>query len=320
MNPGAMVFDAGLCLVLTGVAVTAILARDALDSAVLFGTFGLLMAVAWLRLGAPDLALIEAVIEMVVILFFGTLGYMRRIVGQTARPRGSRLRRRQVHVGLGAVLLLASFAVAVVAANVAGGEAALAPVVAEQQEAHEVVGNPVTAVLLDYRGFDTMLEITVLLVALVGVVFLQPSQGIWPAGRIIQPERHGMPVLSWFAARAIPIGVLLAVYLWYAGASEAGGAFQGGAMFGGMVGVVFMTRLAAYPEPDAAWLRALAAAGTVVFVSVAVFMLALGNSFLEYPDGLAKPLILGIEATLTLSIGACLGSMVTLVPGRSRYV
>ncbi|WP_404379122.1 hydrogen gas-evolving membrane-bound hydrogenase subunit E [Caenispirillum salinarum] len=319
MTLGATIFDIGLCLVLAGVALFALLARDALDSAILFGTFGLLMAVAWLRLGAPDLALIEAVIEMVVILFFGTLGYMRRVVGRRPQPSGRRLRQRQLYTGLGAAAVLVAFSIAVIAAGTAGGDAALAPVVAEEQK-NGAVKNPVTAVLLDYRAFDTLLEITVLLVALVGVIFLQPIRGIWPAGHTVQPERHGMPAMNWFAARAVPIGILLAVYLWYAGASEAGGAFQGGAMLGGMVGVIFMTRLAEYPDPDAAWVRAAAAAGVVVFTSIATLMLALGNSFLEYPDGLTKPLILTIEATLTLSIGACLGSMVTLVPGRSRYV
>ena len=42
------------------------------------------------------------------------------------------------------------------------------------------VTNPVTAVLLNYRGYDTLLEVGVLLLAVVGVWSLR--RGEWPAG------------------------------------------------------------------------------------------------------------------------------------------
>ncbi|PJF45885.1 MAG: sodium:proton antiporter, partial [Candidatus Thermofonsia Clade 3 bacterium] len=39
--------------------------------------------------------------------------------------------------------------------------------------------NPVTAVLLNYRGYDTLLEVAVLLLAIVGVWAIAPRARIW---------------------------------------------------------------------------------------------------------------------------------------------
>jgi uncharacterized MnhB-related membrane protein len=54
--------DLALCSVLAGLAVTSLMAQDQFRSVVLFMTFGLVMALAWSRLGAPDIALVEAAI------------------------------------------------------------------------------------------------------------------------------------------------------------------------------------------------------------------------------------------------------------------
>ncbi len=56
------IFDLLLALTLVGLAWTALTAKDLFKAIVLFISFGMLMAVAWLRLQAVDIALAEAAI------------------------------------------------------------------------------------------------------------------------------------------------------------------------------------------------------------------------------------------------------------------
>ena len=56
------VFDVTLCLILIWLAWHVLTSEDLFRSVVLFISFGLLMALGWVRLQAPDIALAEAAI------------------------------------------------------------------------------------------------------------------------------------------------------------------------------------------------------------------------------------------------------------------
>lgn len=90
------------------------------------------------------------------------------------------------------------------------------------------VDNPVTAVLLNFRGYDTLLEVGVLLIALLGVWSL--PRGSSPQG-VTTLDAPG-PVLVAFARLLAPLMVLVAAYLTWVGAYAPGGAFQGAAVLG----------------------------------------------------------------------------------------
>ena len=62
INSTLPIFDLLLALTLVGLAWTALTAKDLFKAIVLFISFGMLMAVAWLRLQAVDIALAEAAI------------------------------------------------------------------------------------------------------------------------------------------------------------------------------------------------------------------------------------------------------------------
>lgn len=315
---GELFFDVALCAVLAGVAMAACAASDALDGAILFGLFGLLMATAWLRLGAPDLALVEAVIELIVILFFGVLGFLRRAVdAPPGAPPATTARSRWT--GFAAGLPLALLVGAVLWTSRLWEQRSSLGLRVDAALTDGGIENPVTAVLLDFRSVDTLLEIAVLLLALVAIHAIEPRESDARAGRLLDPSRHGMPTLAWFARRVVPVGLLLATYLWYAGSSEAGGAFQAGALIAGMVGIAFMTDIMPWPRPEAAWARWTAAGGLVVFAAIALGLVLAGHAPLGYPEGGAKAFILGIEAVLTVAIGMTLGAIVVAVPGRSRF-
>lgn len=161
------------------------------------------------------------------------------------------------------------------------------------------VANPVTAVLLNYRGYDTFLEVAVLLLALIGV---------WSVARRarVPAKVPNTPILKVFVRLLMPLMIIAAGYLLWTGADAPGGAFQGGAVLGGM-GVLWIA--AAVYEP-VYWLRPLLrpllVVGMLSFLLGGAAMMALGGSMLEYPEGQAKTWILVIETGATLSIGATL--------------
>lgn len=74
-----LAFDLLLSAALLWSAVRAITTRDLFRSVVLFIVFGLLMALAWARLDAPDVALAEAALGagLVGALLLDTVGHLR---------------------------------------------------------------------------------------------------------------------------------------------------------------------------------------------------------------------------------------------------
>ncbi|MEN8107934.1 MAG: MnhB domain-containing protein [Pseudomonadota bacterium] len=164
------------------------------------------------------------------------------------------------------------------------------------------VSNPVTAVLLNFRGYDTLLEMGVLLVALLGV---------WSLGSI--PEQCESPppgpVLNMLPRLLVPVLILVAGYLLWVGAYAPGGAFQAGSVLGA-AGVLLLlagwcpdVRLVGLP------LRIVLAAGLGMFFTVGMVLILVGRQLLEYPPALAGTLILLIEAAATLSIGITLAAL-----------
>lgn len=69
-----------LVIALWATAAGALLSRDLFRAVVMFIVFGLIMALTWTRLHAPDLAIAEAAIGagLAGMLFLDALGHLRR--------------------------------------------------------------------------------------------------------------------------------------------------------------------------------------------------------------------------------------------------
>jgi multisubunit Na+/H+ antiporter MnhB subunit len=160
------------------------------------------------------------------------------------------------------------------------------------------VAHPVTAVLLNFRGYDTLLEVAVLLLALIATWSLRLPRP--PVGR----DSPGL-VLQELVRLLVPLLIVLAGYLLWLGAHAPGGAFQAGALLAGAG--VLLTLVGGRPLGPLAppVLRGLAALGVAVFLAVALIVMGEGR-LLEYPRGQAGLLILLIEAASTVSIGLTL--------------
>ena len=161
------------------------------------------------------------------------------------------------------------------------------------------VTNPVTAVLLNFRAFDTLLEIAVLLLTLVGV---------WALGLRI-PGAETLRASSIFASLlrlSAPVLTVIAGYLLWIGAKAPGGAFQAGAV---LAGVGVLLHVAGLLKLRPSVLRWAAVAGLLVFVAVGLAMLAQNGALLDYPPASAGGWILLIETAATISIAAILTAL-----------
>jgi len=161
------------------------------------------------------------------------------------------------------------------------------------------VGHPVTAVLLNFRGYDTLLEMLVLLLALIGV----RSLGELPPLEAAPPAS---PVLTELLRFLTPLLLLVAVYLLWRGSDGPGGAFQAGAVLGAAGVLWLLAERPAAQAPTELPLRPVLVLGVAAFVLVGLYGTATEGAFLAYPGDAAGGLIFAIEAVASVSIAATL--------------
>jgi multisubunit Na+/H+ antiporter MnhB subunit len=310
----ATALEAVLAAAVLSLAIATIAAREASTAAVGFITYGLLLALVWVRLDAVDVALTEAAIS-------GGLG------GVLLLAAAARLQTTEASAEAerpGAILRLAAAALSgAVAAALAAGVLLLpdpAPTLASLAAAHATVtglGNPVTNVLMAFRALDTVLEKIVLLLALVGVWSLAADR-LWGGrpGPRHRADPHG--VLAFLGRRLPPVGIVVGSYVLWTGADHPGGAFAGGTIVAAMWLLLMMAGLADTPLVDSRRLRLVLIAGPGVFFIVGLAGLFFGAAFLAYPMAHAKPLIVGIEIAMMLTIAATLALLMAGAPERRR--
>ena len=305
--------DIGLAMLVFAVAAWTVFARGAFAATVGYVVYGLLLSLVWIRLFAVDVALTEAAIGSGVtgILLIGAAARLRRGENAGRETSLSGACHASWHAGL---CILVALALAGVVLLLPDQGPSLAP--QSMQHLPETgLGNPVTAVLIAYRSFDTMLEKVVLVLAVVGVWSLGADRywGGAPGEATRRAARADarLPRASVGAARhpgRCPC-------LWV-GADEPGGAFQGGAILAAMWMIVMMARLTEAPPTSAFWLRLALVAGPLVFLAAGVAGAIFAGGFFAYPPGFAKPAILFIETFMVLSIAVTLPMLVAGPPRR----
>jgi multisubunit Na+/H+ antiporter MnhB subunit len=171
------------------------------------------------------------------------------------------------------------------------------------------VEHPITAVLLNFRSYDTLLEIGVLVIAgIAGISMAKTTSLEDPKLRTADALLYSLQ--RWF----VPLMLVLSGYLLWAGADRPGGAFQAGAV---LAATGVLMRLGGTPMEflrPGLLLRLGLVTGFTVFLLVAVASAFGGEAFLAYPPGLTRPLILLIETALTLSIAMVLLALFVSAP------
>ncbi|MFT5407406.1 MAG: multicomponent Na+:H+ antiporter subunit B [Verrucomicrobiales bacterium] len=158
--------------------------------------------------------------------------------------------------------------------------------------------NVVTAVLADYRGFDTMFETVVILVAGIAIISVLSviGKGDQPRGGDIE-ERPEVPdlIIVQTCKLVIPILQIFALYVVAHGHYSPGGGFQGGVMMGASLILLALacglpTALQRLSERGAV---VLAVIGIVIYAGWGMLCLLMGANFLDY--GATDPILPGSE-------------------------
>ncbi|MDP1525707.1 MAG: monovalent cation/H+ antiporter subunit A [Rhodocyclaceae bacterium] len=214
-----------LTLIGATLAVT-VLHRQRLTALIIVGAVGLIVALAFIKFSAPDLALTQLSVEVVTIVLLLLALYF--LPPETPAESSKSRRWRD-----GTLAVLAG-----------GGAAALAWAVLTRP-ANSIAGwfldnsvtggggtNVVNVILVDFRGFDTFGEITVLAIAALGIfALLENLRLIAPrrdvAGRRWDSDVHPL-IMATFARLLLPLALLVSVFIFVRGHNLPGGGFIAG--------------------------------------------------------------------------------------------
>ncbi|WFE27453.1 Na+/H+ antiporter subunit A [Solwaraspora sp. WMMD791] len=170
-------------------AIATVRAQRRLKAVILAGVTGYGTALMFVLHGAPDLALTQFLVETITIVVF-VLVLRRLPIYFSERPlRSSRYARIALGVAVGTVMA------GMAAAAVSGRDAApISDAFPEQAVEYGGGRNVVNVTLVDIRAWDTMGEISVLVVAATGVaslVFLRPRTGPGPRRASVEAPAGG---------------------------------------------------------------------------------------------------------------------------------
>lgn len=186
------------------------------------------------------------------------------------------------------------------------------------------VSHEITAVLLNVRSYDTLLEIAVLLAAAIVALGLRaPAAEVSPRPPAAAPSTHDAgraidtPVLASLARALHPLLLLLAGYLLWAGSTRPGGAFQAGAVIAALGVIRRVSGVAPAADTLRRWQRSALLAGFALFLALGAGMLLLDRPLLAWPIDVAGVLILAIEAVLTVSIAVSLIGLFASAPSEA---
>lgn len=282
--------DAALASLVLGLAAAMLGTVDRTRMAMLFIAFGGVVALLWIRLRAPDLALAEAAVGAALT---GALVLRAQAAVRPADecPRPIAVRFVVAGFSIAVFCVLAGVLVSLDWQVRPGLGDAVAGRLPESG-----VTNPVTAVLLNFRGYDTLLEVAVLLASAAAVWRLGVADAV---PRL--PRRD--PLFLALLRPLLPLLCIVAGHLLWLGTFAPGGAFQAGAVLSAPLLLPMIAGLPRTPgRCDGSASRTLLAGGLLVFVGVAAATAASGASILQYPVEFARTVILLVEGALTVSV------------------
>lgn len=205
---------------------TTIMHRHRVTSIMSLSVVGLMVSLLFVRFSAPDLALTQLSVEVVTMLLLMLAMYFL--------PVRTKVESSSVRVLRDVLLaLITGGGVAVLAFLVMTGETAtISQFFMDNSKSGGGGTNVVNVILVDFRGFDTFGEITVLGIAAMGIYALLKDLNLASAkydsqGRPWAKDAHPL-VLVTISRPLLPLALLIAVYIFLRGHNLPGGGFVAG--------------------------------------------------------------------------------------------
>jgi multicomponent K+:H+ antiporter subunit A len=267
-NRAGMPLDA-ISLIAAGALIAATFAtvwwhRQRFIALVTIGVVGLVVSLAFIKFSAPDLALTQLSVEIVTIVLL--LLALHFLPQHAAAERGARLWRD------GMIALVAGSSTAALAwAVLTRPYDTIAGYFLENSVPGGGGSNVVNVILVDFRGYDTLGEITVL--ALAGLGIMAMLQGLHltapsrdDAGRSWDGDPYPT-IMATLTRILLPLALLVAVFVLLRGHNQPGGGFIAGLIASVALIVQYLAngavwthqRMASDSHPLIAWGLAIAA-------------------------------------------------------------
>jgi len=287
--------------------------RQRFTALLMLSVVGLVVAMVFARFSAPDLALTQLVVEVVTILLMLLVVFFLPAQAPLEGSSLIRLRDFIIAASCGGLMSVLAFAVLTrpyqsiadffLANSLSGGGGS----------------NVVNVILVDFRGFDTLGEISVLAItAIATVALLQglslPRSRVDSQGRAWSTELYPL-MLGVLARLILPLALLVSVFIFLRGHNEPGGGFIAGLI----TAVALILLQVAYGQR---WVQTrmgirlpdLAAAGVLIAAATGIASLPLGFPFLTSAFAhIHVPLIGEIEVASAMLFD--LGVYLTVVGG-----
>ncbi|MBE2276913.1 MAG: monovalent cation/H+ antiporter subunit A [Rhodobacteraceae bacterium] len=325
-HPAAVI---GWAVLMLATLTTAIVHRARLFALLLTAAVGLVLALAYAVLSAPDLALTQISVEVVAtLLMLLALSLLPRVT-PAETPWPARLRDA-------AIAAAAGIGIAALALSIMLRNPAFPPIsIFHWAQSKPGAGgtNAVNTIIVDFRGYDTYGEITVLGIAAL-VIFAMATALLSNRRALARLRRHDTggnsgdphPQIVQVAVRfLLPLALVVALYIFLRGHNLPGGGFVAGL-------VVAIGLLLQYIASGFAWVEmrrrlsphALIGAGILVATATGAVAWGFGRPFLTSTYGhVILPVIGDIElasaAAFDLGVFLCvLGAVVLAIAALAR--
>ncbi|WP_058555976.1 monovalent cation/H+ antiporter subunit A [Thiohalocapsa sp. ML1] len=274
-------------LVSIAVAITLVLAaftaalihQRRLESLIVLGALGLFVSLIFVKFSAPDLALTQLSVEIVtIVLLLLAMNFLPRTT-PVETDKAMRLRHFLIALGAGAGSGILAWAV------LTRPQASISRFFVEQSVPGGGGTNVVNVILVDFRGFDTLGEITVLALAALGIYALLEDLRLPPppldsAGRRWNWDLHP-PIMAALVRLLLPLALLVSVFIFLRGHNLPGGGFIAGLVTAVALIVQYLTNGVAWTTARMPRnLHPIIAAGLLIAVGTGVVSMALGYPFL----------------------------------------
>ena len=203
-------------------AIAAALAKSTMAAVLSLGVVGYGVAMTFLLYGAPDLAMTQFSVETLTVIIYVLVFRHFPNLGALSPPL-VRVRDIAISAGIGTFIaaLVLSISTTDTAAHLREYFVEFGPTLGHGR-------NIVNVILVDFRGFDTMGEITVLATAAIGVRALIRIANADAGEPGAADESTNSPIFRKAARLLMPLLLSFAAFLLYRGHNEPGGGFVGG--------------------------------------------------------------------------------------------
>ncbi len=284
--------------IVVSAALLVLFSRRRVTSIMLVGVTGYGTAMTFIIAGAPDLGITQMLVETVALVVFVLV--LRRLPTKFTRHPQSPVRSWRLALGLAVGLGVASLALVTTSAR---NQLPTSEGFPREAYAFGHGRNIVNVTLVDIRAWDTLGEVSVLVVAATGIASLifvntrnarlsrataknlpptEPGRGTWlHGGRTLRPERRSV-IFEVVTRLVFHVMLAASLFLLFAGHNQPGGGFSGG-LVAGLALVIRYLAGGRYELDEAAPFDAglLVGLGLLVVVTSALAPLAFGGTILE---------------------------------------